>query len=90
MTTTVNETGGLESVPALSEDAIAVWRRFEGGEGVEEEGSKADEQGEEDGEEGGEKLDDGGGVVGNWDDEIMHGFCGQPEPVPADEYQSRV
>ena len=50
MTTTVTKKGLSENVPALSEDAVAVWRRFES---VEEEGgvsSRVDEEREGDDE----------------------------------------
>ena len=90
MTTSVNETGALEEVPALGEDAVAAWRRFEGGEGVEEEGSMVDDQGGEDDEEGGVRLDEERSAAERGDAEMMRGFCGQPEPVAADEYESDV
>ena len=78
MTTTINEKGSLEKVPALSKDAVAAWRRFEG---VEEACSKADD---DPSEEGGVKLDDEGEGK---DEMMMYGFHGQPEPVPAEEYE---
>ena len=90
MTASVNEKGALEEVPALGEDAVAAWRRFEGGEAVEEEGSKVDDRGGEDGEEGGVRLDEKRGAAERGDAEMMHGYCGQPEPVAADEFDSDV
>lgn len=84
MTRTVNKEGGEEEeVPALSEDAVAAWRRFEGGE--EEALGEAEDQNGDEREEEGVGLDDRRSLGEKGADEVKHGFWGQPEPVAADE-----
>ena len=82
----VNREGGEaeEEVPALSEDAVAAWRRFE--EEDEAVGKVEDRSGGEyEGE--GVRRDDRRCLGEEGADGMRDGFWGQPEPVAADEYE---